>query len=297
MKFGEYQLDIISDGTMRLDGGAMFGVVPRVIWEQVAEPDEKNRILIGLNCLLVRTLRDNIIIDTGIGEKWNEKQKAIYAVEHPPTIVSSLAALGLAPEDISIVINTHLHFDHAGGNTRLESNGERTAKAIPTFPRARYCVQRSEYEHACSPHERDRASYLQENWQPLVESGQLQFIDGDCEIVPGVRVFRVPGHNLDTQLVRIDSGGETAVFFADIIPMTAHLPFAWVMGYDLYPVELIEQKKRLIPQAARENWICIFEHDPKIPIGRIVEEERIYRVVPILNYQENEAACRMQKSE
>src|SRR5437016_14118808 len=121
MKFGEYQLDIISDGTMRLDGGAMFGVVPRVIWEQVAEPDEKNRILIGLNCLLVRTLRDNIIIDTGIGEKWNEKQKAIYAVEHPPTIVSSLAALGLAPEDISIVINTHLHFDHAGGNTRLES--------------------------------------------------------------------------------------------------------------------------------------------------------------------------------
>src|SRR5262245_543881 len=196
MRLGEYQIDIISDGTMRLDGGAMFGVVPRVVWERVAEPDEKNRILVGLNCLLVRTPNNAIIIDTGAGDKWNEKQRAIYGIGHPPTILSSLAALGLSAEDISIVINTHLHFDHAGGNTRFPSDGD-TAKPLPTFPRARYYVQRTEYEHACRPHERDRASYLPENWQPLVENGQLELIDGDREIVPGVSVFRVPGHNLD----------------------------------------------------------------------------------------------------
>jgi glyoxylase-like metal-dependent hydrolase (beta-lactamase superfamily II) len=268
---------------MRLDGGAMFGVVPRVVWERVAEPDEKNRILIGLNCLLVRTHNDAILIDTGIGEKWSEKQREIYCIEHPPTILSSLASLGLCAEDISIVINTHLHFDHAGGNTRVDNGTEESANPLPTFPRARYYVQRTEYEHACRPHERDRASYLTENWQPLVESRQLHLIDGEQEIVPGVRVFRVPGHNLDTQLVSVESGGETAVFFADIVPTTAHLPFAWVMGYDLYPVELVEQKKQLIPRAARENWICVFEHDPKIPIGTIVEVDGKYRAEPVVN--------------
>lgn len=262
---------------MRLDGGAMFGVVPRVVWERVAQPDDKNRILIGLNCLLVRDGTNNILIDTGIGDKWSARERDIYAISHPPTILTSLQALGLGPQAITIVINTHLHFDHAGGNTRRVGD-----KIEPTFPNARYFVQRTEYEHACRPHERDRASYLAENWQPLIERGQLTLLDGDNEIVPGVTVFRVPGHNLDTQLVRIDSHGETAVFFADIIPMTAHLPFAWVMGYDLYPVELIEQKKRLIPQAARERWVCIFEHDPVLPLGRIVMgEDGKYRAVTI----------------
>lgn len=269
MNFGEFQLAIVSDGTLRLDGGAMFGVVPRVIWQQIYQPDEQNRILIGLNCLLVRTPTENILIDTGVGDKWDDRSRAIYAINHPPTIITSLAALGLKPENISIVINTHLHFDHAGGNTRINSAGQ----LVPTFANARYYVQRSEYEHACKPHERDRASYLPENWQPLIESNQLYLLDGDVEIVPGVSLFRVPGHNLDTQLVRIDSKGQTAVFFADIIPTTAHLPYAWVMGYDLYPVELIEQKKRLIPQAAAAEWLCIFEHDPNIPMGKIYKVE------------------------
>ncbi|MEW6731183.1 MAG: MBL fold metallo-hydrolase [Acidobacteriota bacterium] len=278
MKLGNFQLEIVSDGNLRLDGGAMFGVVPRVVWEKVAEPDEKNRILVGLNCLLIRTDSENILIDTGVGDKWGAREREIYGISHPPTVLSSLAALGLTAQDISIVINTHLHFDHAGGNTQL---GEDKQQALPTFPQARYYVQRSEYEHACSPHERDRASYLAEDWQPLVASKQLQLIEGDQEIVPGVRVFRVPGHNLDTQLVRIDSQGETAVFFADIVPTTAHLPLAWVMGYDLYPVELIEQKKRLIPQAAQQGWICIFEHDAQIPMGRIIESTGKYRAVSV----------------
>jgi glyoxylase-like metal-dependent hydrolase (beta-lactamase superfamily II) len=275
MQIGDFQLDIISDGTLRLDGGAMFGVVPKVVWEKVAEPDEKNRILIGLNCLLIRTPKHNILIDTGIGEKWSEKQLSIYAISHPPTILSSLAKLGLKAEDISIVINTHLHFDHAGGNTRFNAKGE----ILPTFPNAHYYVQHSEYKHACRPHERDKASYLPENWQPLER--QLRFTKKTQEIIPGVNVFGVPGHNLDTQLVKITQANTTVIFLADIIPTTAHLPIAWVMGYDLYPVELMKQKKLLIEQAISQNWICIFEHDAKIPAGQIVSNGQNNQVKPI----------------
>lgn len=273
MELGRFQLSVVSDGTIRLDGGAMFGVVPRVVWENYSKPDEKNRILIGLNCLLVQTPEHNILIDTGMGEKWTEKEKEIYSITRPPSLLVSLESLGLRREDISIVINTHLHFDHAGGNTRLDSS--------PTFPNAIYYVQKDEYEHACNPHERDRASYRPADWENLVKNGQLVLVNGDQEIVPGVTVFRVPGHNLDTQLVKIESEGQTAVFFADIIPTTFHLPFAWVMGYDLYPVELLEQKKRLIPEAAKEGWLCVFEHDPIVPLGRIVQENGKFRVVRI----------------
>lgn len=275
MQIGDFQLDIISDGTLRLDGGAMFGIVPKVVWEKIAMPDEKNRILIGLNCLLIRTPKDNILIDTGVGEKWSEKQLSIYAISHPPTILTSLANLGLKAEDISIVINTHLHFDHAGGNTRFNEKGEIAA----TFPNARYYVQESEYHHACNPHERDKASYLAENWQAL--EGQIHFTKKTQEIIPGITVFCVPGHNLDTQLVKITQGDTTVVFLADIIPTTAHLPIAWVMGYDLYPVELMEQKKLLIQQAISQNWICIFEHDAKIPAGQIVSNNQNYQIRPI----------------
>jgi glyoxylase-like metal-dependent hydrolase (beta-lactamase superfamily II) len=275
MQVGDFRLDIISDGTLRLDGGAMFGIVPRVLWEKVAKPDEKNRILIGLNCLLIRTPKDNILIDTGVGEKWSEKQVSIYDISHPPTILTSLEKVGLKAEDISIVINTHLHFDHAGGNTRLNSKGE----IVPTFPNARYYVQKSEYEHASNPNERDKGSYLEENWVALKE--QLFFTEGTEEIVSGVTVFRVPGHNLDTQLVKVEQAGETVVFLADIIPTTMHLPISWVMGYDLYPVELMEQKKFLISQAISQNWVCIFEHDVKIPAGKIIGDTKKYQVQEI----------------
>jgi glyoxylase-like metal-dependent hydrolase (beta-lactamase superfamily II) len=277
VKVGDYQLDIISDGTLRLDGGAMFSVVPKIIWEKVAQPDEKNRILIGLNCLLIRTEEENILVDTGIGEKWTEKQMDIYAISHPPTILTSLAKLGLIADDISIVINTHLHFDHAGGNTRFNPTGQ----IVPTFPKARYFVQKKEYLHACNPHERDKASYLSENWEVLLENNQLYFIDGTQEIRKNITVFRVPGHNLDTQLVKITSQDTTVIFLADIIPTTSHLPVPWVMSYDLYPVELIEQKKRLLEEASSQNWVCIFEHDVKIPAGKIIKSNNTYQVIPI----------------
>lgn len=278
MQIGDFKLDIVSDGTLRLDGGAMFGIVPKVIWEKVAQPDEKNRILIGLNCLLISTPKHNILVDTGVGEKWSEKQLSIYAISHPPTILTSLEKLGLKAEDISIVINTHLHFDHAGGNTRLNSKGE----IIPTFPNAQYYVQYSEYKHACNPHERDQASYLSENWIALEKAGQLFFTQDTEEIVPGVSVFRVPGHNLDTQLVKVTYEDKTVVFLADIIPTTLHLPISWVMGYDLYPVELMEQKKFLISQAISQNWVCIFEHDAKIPAGKIISNGQKYQVEKVI---------------
>ncbi|MCS6885056.1 MAG: MBL fold metallo-hydrolase [Acidobacteriota bacterium] len=271
MILGDFLVDIVSDGSLRLDGGAMFGVVPRVLWAKLCAVDDLNRIEVALNCLLVRYKDQIILVDTGAGNKWSEKHRRIYALSCGK-LVESLKQHDIHPEDITMVINTHLHFDHAGGNTTL-----RNGQIVPTFPNARYIVQRAEYEHACRPHERDRASYISDDWEPIKH--QLELIEGDCEIIPGLEVFRVPGHNLDTQLVRISSGNLKLVFFADIIPTSLHLPYAWVMAYDLYPVELVEQKKRLVPQAEAESWICIFEHDPVLPAGRIVKEKDKYKVL------------------
>lgn len=265
-KLGDFELAIVSDGTVRFDGGAMFGVVPRVVWEKLFPPDDINRVTCGLNNLLVRTGADNILIDTGIGDKGDEKFNKRYGITHETSVPKSLASLGLEATDITMVINTHLHFDHAGWNTSKSGDS-----FVPTFANARYIVQRGEYEHACAPNERDRASYLPANWEAIEKSGQLELVDGDCEIVPGVKVIKVPGHNRDSQCVRIDSGGETAFFFADVMPTTAHVHLAWTMGFDLYPVELVEQKKQLIPQAIRENWLCVFFHDQNTPMGRLTE--------------------------
>lgn len=268
MQLGDFRLDVVSDGTFRLDGGAMFGVVPRVLWERVYPPDERNRISLGLNCLLIRTGAQNILVDTGIGTKWDERSRDMFGIAHETTLDQSLAALGVAPDDIDVVIDTHLHFDHAGGNTRLDEAGD----TVPAYPRARYVVQRGELETASHPHERERASYLPENWEPLVRSGQLETVDGECEIAPGVTVFPVRGHNDWTQLVLVESRGERAIFLADVIPTTRHLKPAWVMGYDLYPVELVDRKKELVDRAVREGWICIFEHDNDIPAARITQD-------------------------
>jgi glyoxylase-like metal-dependent hydrolase (beta-lactamase superfamily II) len=271
MKLGSFDIEVISDGTFALDGGAMFSVVPRVLWERFFRPDDLNRIRLGLNALLVRTGRENILVDTGIGHKWDPRSRDRYSITHETDILSELRARGLGPEDIDIVINTHLHFDHAGTNT-IERDGE----IVPTFPRARYVVQRGELEHARSPHERDRASYRPDDFEPVARAGQIEQVDGDSEVVPGVRVLKLSGHNRDLQCVRIDSEGETAFVFADLLPTTAHIAPAWVMSYDLYPVETLEQKKRLIPQAVRERWVCVFEHDPHIPLARLIEQnERI----------------------
>lgn len=276
MKLGSFEIEVISDGTFALDGGAIFGVVPRVVWERHFQPDANNRVRLGLNCLLVRTGRENVLIDTGIGPKWDARSNARYGIAHETDLSSELQKRGLAPEDIDIVINTHLHFDHAGTNTIC-----RDGQIVPAFPRARYIAQRGEFEHATNPHERDRASYSFDDYKPVMEAGQFDFVDGDAQVVPGITAVKVAGHNRDLQCVKIESGGETAFVFADLIPTTAHVPPAWVMGFDLYPVDTLEQKKRLIPQAISENWVCHFYHDPHTPLARLRERDGKVEIHPL----------------
>lgn len=269
MNFGDYRVEVVPGGEFRLDGGAMFGVVPRALWQRVAPPDEENRVTLNANCLFVEAAGERVLVETGMGDKWTQRQRAMYGVSPGPTLAETLyRQTGFRPEDVSIVINTHLHFDHAGGNTTLDSSG----RAVPTFPNARYFVSRSEYEHAEAPHERDRASYLHENWRPLAESGQLELKEDDYEVVPGLTLETVAGHSRTMQCVRLERGGRTLYGFADLVPTRAHVPLAWVMGYDLYPVETVEAKRRLLPQAAREGWLCLFYHDPAEPLARVVQE-------------------------
>ncbi|HEV7397216.1 MAG TPA: MBL fold metallo-hydrolase [Pyrinomonadaceae bacterium] len=277
MKFGDYRIEIIPDTEFWLDGGAMFGVVPRNLWSRVCPPDDQNRIRLNMNCLYVEAGTERILIDTGIGEKWTTRQLEIYGITRQRPFTESLRAIaGVKPEEISIVVNTHLHFDHAGGNTRLSEQGV----TVPAFRNARYLVARDEWEHAKSPTERDRASYLPANWQPLEESGQLEVKDGDFEIVPGVLMETHTGHNRSLRCPRLNSGKQTLFGFSDIVPTRAHLAPAWIMGYDLYPVETLETKKRLLPQAIQEDWTCLFYHDPDVPLGRIIDNNGKFEAVP-----------------
>ena len=275
MKFGDYRVEVIPDCEFRLDGGAMFGVVPRNLWARVHPPDDQNRIRMNMNCLFIEADGERILIDTGIGEKWNEKHRAMYGINRTRSFDESLKAIaGVAATDITIVINTHLHFDHAGGNSIRNDSGQ----VVPAFPNARYFISRAEYEHAESPHERDRASYFPENWQPMKESGQVELKAAEYEVVPGLTMETHAGHNRSMQCARLAREGKTLFGFADLVPTRAHVPWAWVMGYDLYPVETVAAKKRLLPQAARENWTCLFYHDPEQAFGEIVEEDGKLRV-------------------
>jgi len=270
VQVGDYRVEIVPDTEFRLDGGAMFGVVPRNLWSKVCPPDEQNRIRMNMNCVFIDAGSEKILIETGIGDKWPAKLASMYGIERQRPLNESLRLqTGLSTKDITIVINTHLHFDHAGGNTTLDSTGT----PVPVFPNARYLVAVAEIEHAEHPTERDRASYLPENWRPLVESGQLEAKDPDYEVVPGLRMETHPGHNRSMQCWRLNRGGTTLFGFADLVPMRHHVSSAWIMGYDLYPVETLEAKKKLLPQAARENWLCVFYHEPDQPLYRLVEEE------------------------
>jgi glyoxylase-like metal-dependent hydrolase (beta-lactamase superfamily II) len=270
MKFGDYRVEIVPDCEFRLDGGAMFGVVPRNLWAKFCPPDDQNRIRMSMNCVFIETATERVLIETGIGDKWSDKHRAMYGIDRKRSLADSVqAATGRAPEDITIVVNTHLHFDHAGGNTMQDEAG----KARPQFPSARYFISQAEYEHAEAPSDRDRASYFPENWQPLKQSGQLELKPDAYEVVPGLRMETHPGHNRSMQCWRLETDGQTLFGFADLVPMRAHVPFAWVMGYDLYPVETVQAKKKLLPQAARENWTCLFYHDPDQPLARIIEQD------------------------
>ncbi len=223
----------------------------------------------NMNCVFIDTGSEKILIETGIGDKWSQKHRAMYGIDRKQSLDESLRTIaGVNANEIAIVINTHLHFDHAGGNTKHDESGT----LVPSFPNARYFISRAEYEHAESPSERDRASYLVENWQPLKASGQLELMEANYEVLPGLSMETHAGHNRSMQCWRLDRGGQTLFGFADLVPTRAHVPFAWIMGYDLHPVETLEAKKRLLPQAAREGWVCLFYHDPDQPLGRIVED-------------------------
>ena len=278
MRFGDYRVEIVPDCEFRLDGGAMFGVVPRNLWSRVAPPDDQNRIRMNMNCLFIEAGNERILIDTGIGDKWSKKHQSMYGIDRQRSFDESLRAIArVSAEQITIVINTHLHFDHAGGNTRLDESG----KVVAAFPNARYFISRAEYEHAETPIERDRASYFADNWRPLKESGQLELKEAEYEVVPGLWMETHAGHNRSMQCARLERDGQTLFGFADLVPTRAHVPFAWVMGYDLYPVETVEAKKKLLPQAACENWTCWFYHDPDQALGTIVEDAGKFRVVPL----------------
>lgn len=268
MRFGDFELFVVSDGTFRLDGGAMFGVVPRVLWEKTNPPDESNRITLGLNGLLVRTPSDTVVIDTGIGTIYDEKFAKIYAIDKSAELLASLHEVGVSPEEVTKVILTHLHFDHCGGNTVKQ--GE---KIVPTFPRATYFVQEGELKAARKPDPRSQGSYLPHTWEPVAEAGQLEILEGNQEVVPGIETFVTGGHTRDHQIIKIRSGGQTACYLADLVPTDSHLKTPYVMAYDLYPKTTMEMKEKVLRQAAAEAWLLFFEHAPKVRAGYVKELE------------------------
>lgn len=269
-KLGSLALHAVSDGTFRLDGGAMFGVVPKVLWQRAKPADAQNRIAMGTNCLLIEAERELVLVDTGIGDKHEAKFLALHALEPGAArLPESIAAAGFELGDVTHVVLSHLHFDHCGWNTRRDAAGV----VVPTFPKARYWLSRGEVAHARAPNERDRASYFPENWEPLFAAGAVELFDGEAEVVPGVRAVAAPGHNADMCVVTLDGGdGARGVFWADLVPTAAHAPLPWIMSYDLFPLRTLDSKREWLSRAAAGRWLCLFEHDAETPWGRIVED-------------------------
>jgi len=265
-KVGHYTCHALEGGRQHLDGGAMFGVVPKVLWQRRIPADDRNRIPLALRCLLVEHDDGLVLIDTGIGNKENEKFIDIYGVDNAgqggrTKLEDALRELGHGPEDVRWVINSHLHFDHAGGDTWRDPAG----KVGLAFPKARYVVQKRELDYAQHTNERTAGSYLAHNFQGV----PFQLIDGETEILPGIRGIPTPGHVPYHQSVLIESGGERACFIADLVPTSAHLPLPWIMGYDLEPLVTLETRRRLYQRAEAEQWLLVFEHDPKVVSGRL----------------------------
>lgn len=275
VRLGDLDFHIFSAGQLLLDGGAMFGMVPKTLWEAKIPADSSNRICLAMNCLLIRTAGKTILVDTGAGGKIKKKLRDIYGLDGPH-LISQLRQLDVEPSDIDIVIDTHLHFDHAGGNTVVEGD-----RVVPTFPRAEYIVQMGEYEHAVVPTERDRAGFFRDDYIPLFETGKLSLITGDRMIVPGVEVIRVPGHTADMQSVKLTGGGQTAFFFSDLVPTVAHLSSPWISGYDLYPMDTLENKKKWISRVTSEGWIALFAHDSKTQAAYIHERNGQLETEPL----------------
>ncbi len=267
LTLGDFELSIFSDGTYPLDGGAFFCVIPKIMWSRKVEADERNYVQAGLNSLLIRTGKQNIVVETGMGNKLSERMVKFYG--QPARLFANLVAGGVAPEDIDIVINTHLHFDHCGWNTVRDNDG----KIVPTFPRAKYYAPEGEWQYARRPSERDSISYIPANYDPLVQSGQMTLLKGDEEIVPGISVKTFPGHTAHMQAVIVESGGRTACYISDLIPTAAHIDVTWGMGFDLYPLQTIESKKQYYAKAIPEKWLTVFTHDAKAPWAYLEKDE------------------------
>lgn len=265
---GDFELTVVSDGTYLLDGGGFFGVVPKVMWSKKISCDEQNRVQAGLNSLLVRTGTNNVLIETGIGNKLSEKMVRIYS--QPAKLLENLHAAGLGPEDIDVVINSHLHFDHCGWNTVRGTDGS----IAPIFPRAKYYAPEGEWQYARRPSERDAISYISENYDPLVASGQMALLRGGEEIVPGISVRTYPGHTSHMQAIFVTSGGKSACYISDLIPTSAHLDITWGMAFDLYPLQTIESRKQYYAEAIPQRWLTVFTHDPTTPWGYVEQGEK-----------------------
>ena len=266
LTLGSFELSIIPDGTYPLDGGAFFGVIPKIMWSRKVHADERNYVQAGLNSLLIRTGKQNVLVETGMGNKLSDRMVKFYG--QPAQLLANLAAGGVAPEDIDIVINTHLHFDHCGWNT-LRKDG----KIVPTFPRAKYYAPEGEWQYARRPSERDAISYIPDNYDPLVQSGQMTLLKGGEEIVPGITVKTFPGHTEHMQAVIVESGGRTVCYTSDLIPTTAHIDITWGMAFDLYPLQTIESKKQYYAKAIPEKWVTVFTHDAKVPWAYVEKDE------------------------
>ena len=276
---GELRVHALEGGLVHLDGGAMFGVVPKTLWERRIPPDERNRIPLGLRSLLVETPDELVLIETGIGNKGDEKFTAIYGVESAPPaghadapdrLQAAIRAAGFSPEDVGVVVNTHLHFDHCGGNTFRDAEGQ----VRLSFPRARYFAQRGEWEYAHWRNERTQASYLKDNFEPVHAAGVLELMEGEGEVVPGISVLRTPGHTPHHTSVLVRSAGETACFLADVLPTMSHLPLPWIMGYDVEPLVTLESKRALLERAEEEGWLLVSTHDAAIPWGYVARGEK-----------------------
>ncbi len=278
---GDWRIHAIQAGGQQLDGGAMFGVVPKPLWERRIPADERNRIPMGMRCLLVEHESELVLLDTGVGNKESTRFHEIYGIENvvgdgPTALEDGIRAAGFSPADVTVVINTHLHFDHAGGNTSRASDGLVQA----AFPNARYLVQAGELQYAQRANERTSASYFPSNWDSIIGAGRFEFLHDEREVLPGIRVRRTPGHTPHHQSVVLTSKGETACFLGDVVPTSHHLPLPWIMGYDVEPLVTLESKRALLREAEAEHWLLVFEHDAHHGFGRVGHDGKGYHLLP-----------------
>ncbi|MGE5429812.1 MAG: MBL fold metallo-hydrolase [Syntrophomonadaceae bacterium] len=273
MKIGKYNLEIIEAGTFALDGGAMFGIIPRPLWEKSNPADDRNRITLSTRCLLLTSADKKILIDTGMGDKWDEKSHNIYDIQVSGTLAELLQQRGIKSEEITDVILTHLHFDHTGGSTRYEDG-----KLVPAFPNATYYVQKKNLNWALNPSQRDKGSYIKENFVPLLEHGVLKFFDGDEAFDEEIELLQMNGHTFGQQLVKISDGSNTFVYCGDLIPLASHTHLPYIMGYDLQPLVTLEEKKNILMKAAEENWKLIFEHDPYSAYATVMATDKGFKI-------------------